>query len=422
MVPQFRFTLDVLLVKVCTEQWQHLKKSQEGSIAGLDKANDEITRVRKWSDELEGGEKVMRRELSNTRRMLEEQTANATRPSRELDDYSASTVPFLGSRGVSSPALPSPYPTGLVGAEKQGWLYQRTITVKPTRTMWLRRWFFLKNGIFGCSVQGARGGGGGVEESERIGVLLCSAKPAFQEERRFCFEVKTKDNTVLLQAENQAELLDWLESFENAKRKAVEDTSDPSSPATNIHNKGAAFALSPNQTQDSPEGHTAQDETPVSARFGGLPVSEREGGIPLANWSSFEIAHARTVVEREFEAAKDGDGGREPTGLKLPAHPVVYEPEGYGPSAADREFEISPKALFHVMFGDKSAVFQLLYHQRRAQRIRQGPWTQVEDGRLCRAFEYQIDYVGLLGKSISTNSLTIHSCTPLTQPQFRFRC
>ena len=68
-------------------------------------------------------------------------------------------------------------------AEKQGWLNQRTLTGKPTRTTWVRRWYYVKNGIFGWLVQGARSGG--VEESERIGVLLCSVRPEPQEERRF---------------------------------------------------------------------------------------------------------------------------------------------------------------------------------------------------------------------------------------------
>ena len=166
-----------------------------------------MDRVRSWSYEMEASERTFRRELVNARKALEQKVGSAAQPSRELEDYSISTVPYLGSKGQSTMRLPSPAKAGPERAEKQGWLFQRTLSGKPTRTSWVRRWFFVKNGIFGWLVQGARSGG--VEESERIGVLLCSAKPAFQEERRFCFEVKTKDNTVLLQAENQVELSDW---------------------------------------------------------------------------------------------------------------------------------------------------------------------------------------------------------------------
>jgi len=41
----------------------------------------------------------------------------------------------------------------------------------------------------------------------------------------------------------------------------------------------------------------------------------------------------------------------------LPSHPVLYEPENMQQKAVERQFEISTKALFHVMFGDKSTVF-----------------------------------------------------------------
>lgn len=35
----------------------------------------------------------------------------------------------------------------------------------------------------------------------------------------------------------------------------------------------------------------------------------------------------------------------------------------------ERDYEVTPKALFHVMFGEKSGVFQVLYAQRRSQRM-----------------------------------------------------
>lgn len=116
----------------------------------------------------------------------------------QLEDYAASTVPYLGTGASSATGAGG---SSLDVAEKQGWLFLRTSTARPARTVWSRRWFFVKNGIFGWLVQGTRSGG--VEESDRTGVLLCSVRPAFQEERRFCFEVKTKDQSIILQAETQ---------------------------------------------------------------------------------------------------------------------------------------------------------------------------------------------------------------------------
>ncbi|RMZ85441.1 hypothetical protein DV737_g879, partial [Chaetothyriales sp. CBS 132003] len=106
-------------------------------------------------------------------------------------------------------------------AEKQGHLYLRTYSGRPTRAVWLRRWAFLRNGVFGWLLQGPRAAD--VVESERIGVLLCNVRPAPAEERRFCFELKTNKHTIILQAESQAEMMDWITAVQTAKSKALED-------------------------------------------------------------------------------------------------------------------------------------------------------------------------------------------------------
>ena len=311
LAPQLRSTLDKLLVRICSDQWRDINRSREGLFGTFVRSNDEMERVRSWSAEMEAGEKVFRRELQGARKMLEEKAAGAARPSRELDEYSTSTVPYLGSKGPPTMNLPSPARPGPERAEKQGWLFLRTLTGKPARTVWTRRWFFVKNGIFGWLVQGTRTGG--VEESERIGVLLCNVKPAFQEERRFAFEVKTKDNTILLQAETQHELIEWLESFENAKRKALEDTNGADSPTTGLHGKDAAFAINPPsapefaaKTSDGHGNHGSEDSSTVTLdRTATLPVPEREG-TGLTNRSSFDVSSRKAVGgEREGEGARD---------------------------------------------------------------------------------------------------------------------
>lgn len=90
---------------------------------------------------------------------------------------------------------------------------------------------------------------------------------------------------------------------------------------------------------------------------------------------------------------------------KLPAQPVNYAPQGKpatNPSrdawvAIDdmdigmqtfltRDFAVSAKALFHVIFGDKSAVFQLIYCNRWADRVVQTPWLKGPDFHFHRLF------------------------------------
>ncbi|KAI9703570.1 MAG: SNF1-interacting protein [Candelina mexicana] len=112
--------------------------------------------------------------------------------------------------------------------------------------------------------------------------------------------------------------------------------------------------------------------------------------------------------------------GKDITKFRLPAKPVEYVPQGMGRVVVEKQFEISPKALFHVMFGDKSAVFQMLHHQRHAQCelpqsqhqhrsaetlwpitysftvVKQRAWTQADQGHLKRDFDYQIQTASLL--------------------------
>lgn len=106
--------------------------------------------------------------------------------------------------------------------------------------------------------------------------------------------------------------------------------------------------------------------------------------------------HHIHVVERGLHVARARkDAGK----FQLPSQPVVYEPVGMQRKAVERQFDVSSKALFHVLFGDKSAVFQLLYHERRAQKIAQGPWVSVKDGHMRRDFDFQISYMDMLRRA-----------------------
>ncbi|KAI9753691.1 MAG: hypothetical protein M4579_005043 [Chaenotheca gracillima] len=311
LAPQVRSTIDKLLVRIFTDQWREMKKSRETLNGSFSKGTAEMERVRGWSIEMEAGERTFRRELQTARKIFEERASATSRPSRELDDYSVSTIPFLASKGPAAMTLQSPAGNGQERAEKQGWLFLRTFTGKPTRTLWLRRWFFVKNGIFGWLVQGARTGG--VEESERTGVLLCNVKAASQEERRFCFEVKTKDNTVLIQAETQNELTEWIGAFEMAKRKALEDTT-----ALGTQNPGstdAAFAISPPSVPEfaakmsETHGHHGSDDISGAGfeRSSTLNIPEGGNGGSLASRSSFDVASTRKTGLSD----KESEGGRD---------------------------------------------------------------------------------------------------------------
>ncbi|KAG6038089.1 hypothetical protein E4U41_004558 [Claviceps citrina] len=150
-----------------------------------------------------------------------------------------------------------------------------------------------------------------------------------------------------------------------------------------------------------------------------MNVEREEFERPSAGAESWEDASANTPLD-------DGTApGRPPVGrsqhyfgphlqparahqrtagkLHLPSRPVIYEPESTTQMAAERHFEISAKACFHALFGDKSFVFPKLYFEHRAQQIAQGPWVLVDQGQMRRDFRFQVDYVDMLGRKKSAN-------------------
>lgn len=339
MAPHLRLKLDKILVRLFSDQWRDMRGSREITHRSLGKWNSDIERVRGWSRELENGEKAFLRDLLNARKQIEESAEIAARPSRDLEDYSVSTLNSTsGSKAPSTTSLQAPSTNRPTRSEKQGWLYLRTVTGKPSKTVWVRRWFFVKNGICGWLVQGSRSGG--VEESERIGVLLCSVRPAIPEERRFCFEVKTTQLTILVQADTQPELLDWVRTFEIAKQKALEDPASTDSPGLEgPRAQDAAFAIS---APSAPEFAASAADSGMQQfsddngldRISTLPVPGGDSSLNLSSRSSFDVS----VHRRSTAGEKDGENSRDHTTrmiqrLDLHRKPVSGAQSGVPPSS-----------------------------------------------------------------------------------------
>lgn len=307
--PSLRMALDKMLVKMFSDQWRDMRNPRDHVGGSVGRWGNDIERIRGWSRELENGEKIFRRELQLARKQIEENAEMALRPSRNVEDYnfSSSSVkrPLKNQQASAISCIDE--------TKKQGWLNLRTVIGKPARIAWLRRWFYVKNGVFGWFVQGSRSGG--VEEGDKVGVLLCGVKVALLEDRRHCFEVKTKDTTSILQAETQHEFLEWIEAFETAQKKALEVTSSiGSSILTARRVSDAAFAILP---PSAPEftasaadlGLQYSDEASSTTldRTASLPVPRSEPNSNPANKSSLDFSSHRgsTSSDREGESGRD---------------------------------------------------------------------------------------------------------------------
>jgi hypothetical protein len=303
MAPQVRAALDRLLVRVCADVGREMRRSNlnTGAVGGGGGGwADELERIRGWAREMEMTEGAFKRELQMARRDIGESTLAACKPSRELEDYSVSTVPYLGSKGPMSMQRKDQV---AVISEKQGWLFLRLLSGKPVRTTWVRRWYYCRDGVFGWLVQGPQG----VLQGDEIGVLLCSARPAVQEERRFCFEIKTKTQTILLQAETQAQLIEWLEVFEVAKKKAIEASMGRDQSAL-AGSADPAFSITPPSIPEfSAKTLDSLDEPGgVFEKQATLPPPGQDGGLQRA---SFDAPPRRAITAHL--GREEGETGRE---------------------------------------------------------------------------------------------------------------
>lgn len=304
LVPQLRFSLDKLLVRIFSDQWTAMRNARDNTSATFQKSSQEMDRVKGWVKEMESSEKAFRKELTTARKQLEEAAELSQRPSRELEDYaSANTRSHAHSAsGVTLDRDRSPKKPASRPGEKQGWLYLKTYTGKPTRTAWVRKWAFVRNGVFGWLVQGIRAGG--VEESERIGVLLCSVRVASVEDRRFCFEIKTNKYTIILQAETQTELGDWISAIDTAKKKAVDDPE-----ATNAIPALGELHLDPAFAVNSPPVPEFGTNVLNTLDPGADDSLERINTLPVPNDStskeSFDLPRAATMAEAPESRTRD---------------------------------------------------------------------------------------------------------------------
>lgn len=191
----------------------------------------EMRKILAWNTEMTVSAKSLQDKLYVTKQKLEKEVSEMVQPKRDLGIYQTFSLPVNGKNGSTrqikasisgSPVRRRAYSLSEGGKpSKQGWLFQRIVTGKPARNTWVRRWFFVKDGTFGWLQNSAKTAA--VEESEKVGVLLCNVRPIAAEDRRFCFEVMTKSTNYMLQAETEEELSDWINVFEIAMKAILQD-------------------------------------------------------------------------------------------------------------------------------------------------------------------------------------------------------
>ncbi|CAI4064021.1 Lam1p SKDI_08G2020 [Saccharomyces kudriavzevii IFO 1802] len=200
----------------------------------------ELTETLKdWSDWIESNLQTLQglsSKLSEAKYAILKLSLARSKPSHLLQDYDLRNIRNLKF------SLPNSISDRNLLADKKGisgWLYMRTtVGHDPKRVVWVRRWCFLQNSIFGLfSLSPSKTY---VEETDKFGILWITVEYLPNESRNFCFRLKIQSPKyeteeegthadIILQAENIGDLKAWINMLNFHKRYAlsIKDENDP---------------------------------------------------------------------------------------------------------------------------------------------------------------------------------------------------
>ncbi|BES96235.1 centaurin beta [Nesidiocoris tenuis] len=125
----------------------------------------------------------------------------------------------------------------------QGYLFKRTTNAFKT---WHRRWFLLKDNQLVYRKRTGEDSYTVMEEDLR----LCTVKPAFDAERRFCFEVLSPNRSHMLQADSEANFARWIAALQQGIGAALQLSSN-SSDSRELSAAGGGVNASVNEEDSS---------------------------------------------------------------------------------------------------------------------------------------------------------------------------
>ncbi|KAG7806368.1 hypothetical protein KL921_004765 [Ogataea angusta] len=212
-ITKLRHKVSSALVELC----DNLRNSSEQSrklaeFLGLEESSIKIERARYFMDLQARSHKNLIKDLQSARRTSEESVVNICTPSNDLDSYLPATINMAHLTD-----------TDVEQYEKHGWVFLKSKRINSKEVVWAKRWLFIKGDLFGflsISTSGTY-----VEESDKIGILLANVRYKPEEDRKFCFEIKTLQTEVTIQVETLGELKSWLSVFHTVKTSALQRNS-----------------------------------------------------------------------------------------------------------------------------------------------------------------------------------------------------
>ncbi|GMG31625.1 unnamed protein product [Ambrosiozyma monospora] len=198
VIEKLKVKISSTIVEACNSFWvksNSPKVSELLSVLGLGKIQKNLQRLKYFSS-ITSNPKSLINDLMKTRQELEERASKLIQPSSDLKYYSPA---LLNKSNVydTDDDMASLY-------EKHGWVYIKSTRQGSKDIFWARRWLFVKDDVFGFLTVAPNGMY--VQESDKTGVLLGNFRYLPEEDRKFCFEIKTYQSSLTIQVETLREL------------------------------------------------------------------------------------------------------------------------------------------------------------------------------------------------------------------------
>lgn len=196
--------LNSVMVETSFQFWKDCPESAMAD-ANVSEFAKTTFNIKAWCSMSEKVSSLLESKFRDARDQTEKSTILQFTPSSKLQDYDSASIQESHLVQANHKVY-----------EKHGWLFLKK------GIAWVRRWAFLKSGIFGF-LQVSEDGFS-VKESDKIGVLLCTVGYAAQEVRRFCIEIRTESAPpVILQVETLRELEAWLSVFHLEQKRCQQE-------------------------------------------------------------------------------------------------------------------------------------------------------------------------------------------------------
>ncbi|KAL0138179.1 hypothetical protein V8B55DRAFT_1535746 [Mucor lusitanicus] len=118
---------------------------------------------------------------------------------------------------VGGEAVPSPHKSGYLFERKNGRVYQT----------WSRKYYSIFDGELICTTRNPKPSTKDDDGNNVYNLRVCSVKLTDNYDRRFCFEVISPNRVIVLQAENEQDMNEWVSSIRTASQMALNSNNAP---------------------------------------------------------------------------------------------------------------------------------------------------------------------------------------------------